>query len=191
MPPKPKFTKDEIVAAALNIVSRKGIDGLTAKSLGNELGSSARPIFTVFSGMGEVQEQVRTAAMAKFEHFSVGEFPNMPLFKQIGMKMVLFGVREPKLYQFLFMRENADATSFDDVFGELGATAKLCIQVIEKDYALDPESARILFENVWIYTFGIGALCATGVCTFSEETLGKMLTTQFQAMMRLVHPEVQ
>lgn len=46
--------------------------------------------------------------------------------------------------------------------------------------------ARLLFENVWIYTFGVGALCATRVCRFSEERLGQMLSTQFQAIMLLV-----
>ena len=43
-----------------------------------------------------------------------------------------------------------------------------------------------LFENVWIYTFGVGALCATRVCHFSEEMLGQMLSTEFQAMMLFV-----
>lgn len=43
MPPKPKFTREEIIAAALEIVSEKGIEALTAKELGEKLGSSARP----------------------------------------------------------------------------------------------------------------------------------------------------
>ena len=38
---------------------------------------------------------------------------------------------------------------------------------------------------MWIYTFGVGALCATRVCRFSEQRLGQMLSTQFQAMMLL------
>ena len=46
--------------------------------------------------------------------------------------------------------------------------------------------ARMLFENVWIYTFGVGALCATRVCSFSQQQLGQMLTTQFQGMMMLI-----
>ena len=46
--------------------------------------------------------------------------------------------------------------------------------------------ARLLFENVWIYTFGVGALCATRLCQLSEEKLGQMLSTEFQAMMLLV-----
>lgn len=37
MPPKPKFTREEIVAAALKVVSQSGISALTAKSLGNAL----------------------------------------------------------------------------------------------------------------------------------------------------------
>ena len=186
MPPKPKFTKEEIVQTALDVVSRKGVEALTAKELGSALGSSARPIFTVFSSMKEVQDAVRDAAMRRFESFAEQRLPDMPLFKQVGMQMVLFGAKEPKLYQLLFMQENRSAVSFDDVFGELGPTAETCIDLIRSEYGVSEEQARLLFENVWIYTFGVGALCATRVCHFSEEKLGQMLSTEFQAMMLLV-----
>ena len=186
MPPKPKFTRDEIVQTALEIVSRGGIDALTAKSLGTALGSSARPIFTVFNNMKEVQDAVRAAAMHRFESYAEQKLPDMPLFKQVGMQMVLFGAKEPKLYQLLFMQENRDAVSFDDVFGELGPTAETCIGLIREEYGMSEPEARLLFENVWIYTFGIGTLCATRMCQFSEEKLGRMLSTEFQAMMLLV-----
>ena len=53
-------------------------------------------------------------------------------------------------------------------------------------YGLTGTQARMLFENVWIYTFGVGALCATRVCSFSQQQLGQMLTTQFQGMMMLI-----
>lgn len=186
MPPKPKFTKAEIVAAAMQIVSEKGMDALTAQELRNVLQCSASPIFTVFNTMKEIQEEVKSAAMQRFEKFAEECVPDMPLFKQIGMRMVLFGVQEPKLYQLLFMQENSQPHSFDDVFGELGDTAALCMEAIEKDYGLTSVQAKLLFENVWIYTFGIGALCATKVCHFTEEELGQMLTTEFQAMMLLI-----
>ena len=73
MPPKPKFTREEITAAALDLVSERGIDALTARDLGVRLGSSARPIFTVFKNMEEVQQAVRQAAMERLETFSAGE----------------------------------------------------------------------------------------------------------------------
>ena len=62
MPPRPKFSREEIVEAALRVVSEKGVEALTAKALGDALGSSARPIFTVFRSMKEVQDEVRAAA---------------------------------------------------------------------------------------------------------------------------------
>ena len=186
MPPKPKFTKEEIVQTALEVVSQKGAAALTAQELANALGSSARPIFTVFRTMQEVQDAVREAAMRRFETFAAQKLPDMPLFKQVGMQMVLFGAKEPKLYQLLFMQENQRAVRFDDVFGELGPTAEACVALLQKEYALTGDEAKTLFENVWIYTFGVGALCATRVCRFSEERLGQMLSTQFQAMMLLI-----
>ena len=186
MPPKPKFAKEEVIAAALEIVSQKGVASLTAQELRNVLNCSASPIFTLFNSMKEIQDEVRLAAMQRFECFAEANMPDVPIFKQVGMKMVLFGVQEPKLYQLLFMQENRNAVTFDDVFGELGTTAARCIETIEKDYELTSSQAKFLFENVWIYTFGIGALCATRMCHFSEEQLGKMLTTEFQAMMMLI-----
>ena len=37
MPPKPKFTKEEVAAAALEIVKQDGVAALTARNLGTIL----------------------------------------------------------------------------------------------------------------------------------------------------------
>ena len=92
MPPKPKFTKQEIIDAALQLVSEKGMEALTSRDLGARLGSSARPIFTVFRSMDEVQQEVRTAAMHRFEAYAVGGHGDMPEFKHFGMRMVRFAI---------------------------------------------------------------------------------------------------
>ena len=84
------------------------------------------------------------------------------------------------------MQENRNAVRFDDVFGELGISAETCIQSIQEAYRLTEAEAKLLFENVWIYTFGVGALCALKMCRFSKERLSRMLTTEFKAMMMLV-----
>lgn len=182
MPPKPKFTKEKIVAAALKIVSESGMESLTARELGAKLGTSARPIFTVFNGMDELQNEVRAAAMARFENMRSENTDEMPIFKQIGMKMVLFGIKEPKLYQLLFMRENDGAASFEDIFGILGNTAEECVKLIKSEHGLSDKHARDLFTNMWIYTFGVGTLCATRVCKFSEKELSLLLSSQFNAV---------
>lgn len=183
MPPKPKFTREQIIDAALALVSRKGMDALTARELGTELGSSARPIFTVFNSMEEVQQEVRKAAMRRFEGFAKRALHYTPVFKQVGMQMILFAMDEPKLYQLLFMSENNTACGFEDVFEQLGEMGRICIDVIRRDYGLSGEDAKTLFRHVWIYTFGIGALCAAGTCDFSEGEILEMLGQDFMAML--------
>ena len=186
MPPKAKFTKEQITKAALGVVSEKGAQALTAKELGAALGTSTTPIFTVFNSMQEVQDAVMLAAMERFEEYAHKAAHLGPVFKQVGMQMILFAKEEPKLYQLIFMSSISEAQTFDDIYAHLGSVADECLDVLQKDYDLSKENAKTLFEHVWIHTFGIGALCATGMCDFSHEQIAEMLTQDFTAMMMLM-----
>ena len=186
MPPKAKFTKEQITKAALCVVSEKGAQALTAKELGAALGTSTTPIFTVFHSMQEVQDAVMLAAMERFEEYAHKAAHLGPVFKQVGMQMILFAKEEPKLYQLIFMSSISEAQTFDDIYAHLGSLADECLDVLQKDYDLSKDNAKTLFEHVWIHTFGIGALCATGMCDFSHEQIAQMLTQDFTAMMMLM-----
>lgn len=186
MPPKAKFTKEQITKAALCVVSEKGAQALTAKELGAALGTSTTPIFTVFNSMQEVQDAVMLAAMERFEEYAHKAAHIKPVFKQMGMQMILFAKEEPKLYQLIFMSSISEAQTFDDIYARLGSVADECLEVLQKDYDLSKDNAKTLFEHVWIHTFGIGALCATGMCDFSHEQIAEMLTQDFTAMMMLM-----
>lgn len=186
MPPKPKYTREEIITAALDVVSRRGIRALTAKSLGNALHTSATPIFTVFNSMQEVQDEVRIAAMKRFEAYAHRPETGLPVFKQVGMQMIAFAKEEPQLYRLIFMSADSNVTPFDDHYAYLGGVADECLHAIQTDYALSAEDADALFEHVWVHTYGIGALCATGMCSFSDEQISRMLTQDFTAMMLLI-----
>ena len=186
MPPKAKFTKEQITKAALGVVSEKGVQALTAKELGAALGTSTTPIFTVFNSMQEVQDAVMLAAMERFEEYAHKAAHLGPVFKQVGMQMILFAKEEPKLYQLIFMSSISEAQTFDDIYAHLGSLADECLNVLQKGYDLSKDNAKTLFEHVWIHTFGIGALCATGMCDFSHEQIAQMLTQDFTAMMMLM-----
>ena len=186
MPPKTKFTKEQITKAALGVVSEKGAQALTAKELGAALGTSTTPIFTVFNSMQEVQDAVMLSAMERFEEYAHKAAHIKPVFKQVGMQMTLFAKEEPKLYQLIFMSSISEAQTFDDIYAHLGQVADECLDVLQKDYDLSKDNAKTMFEHVWIHTFGIGALCATGVCDFSHEQIAEMLTQDFTDMMMLM-----
>lgn len=65
MPPKNKFTRDEIIRSALNVTRERGIAGLTARALAAKLGCSVKPVFGLFQNMEEVQREV-LAALAPY-----------------------------------------------------------------------------------------------------------------------------
>lgn len=103
MPPKAKFTKEEIIEAALNIVKTDGYEALTSRALGTYLGSSARPIFTVFKNMEEVQQAMIEAAKALYKEYVDEGLKKKKPFMGVGKQYILFSVKEPKLFQLLFM----------------------------------------------------------------------------------------
>ena len=62
MAPRNKYTREEMVEAAVRVVREKGIDALTAKALAGELGVSTQPVFTCFHTIEEAKREVRVAA---------------------------------------------------------------------------------------------------------------------------------
>lgn len=186
MPPKPKFTKDEIAQLALSIIKTEGVDSLTARNLGTKMGSSARPIFTVFNSMEEVKLAAREIALREFEEYASDFEGYKPAFKRIGMLMVEYAIHEPETFKLLFMQEHKNQKSFDNTLSDLGNMVDICIGLIEKDYGLSAEKSKILFEQMWIHAYGLSSLCAMKVCDFNEEEISKRLGQVFMGLTALL-----
>ncbi len=58
MPPKPKYTEQEIAACAFEIAREEGLDAIAARSVAKRLGTTTSPIFTCFSGMDALKAAV-------------------------------------------------------------------------------------------------------------------------------------
>ena len=163
MPSKPKFTREEIVEKAPELVAQRGEETLAARAMGQRLGSSARPIFTVFKNMEDLQGEVRLAAVRRFEAYSGREMGEAPPFKRVGMQMALFALEQPQLYQMLFLRENRGAVRFDDALSKLGETVEGRIQAICRDYDLSREKARRFLKTCGFIPLA-WAPCAPEAC---------------------------
>lgn len=186
MPPKAKYSREEIIQKAFEIAREKGIDAVVARELGKALGTSSSPIFTAFRNMEELQQEVRKVALRKFESYVADALNYTPAFKYVGMKMIEFAMREPKLFQLVYMREHDGSQSYAMLIKELGDTVDVCIEIMQKDYTLSRQEAELLFRQVWIHTFGICVLVAGKVCRMSMEEISKMLSVEFQGTLMLI-----
>lgn len=175
MPPKAKFSREEIIDTAINIVREDGFDALTSRALGTKLGSSARPIFTVFQNMEEVQQEVIITAKQKYrEYISKGLSQDLA-FKGVGMEYILFSINEPKLFQLLFMTEQSQIPDLTGVLPLIDDSYEQILRSIQSGYEIDKSSAEILYRHLWIYTHGIATLCATNMCRFTDEEVSSMI----------------
>jgi len=186
MPPKAKFKKEEITKAALDIVKADGFEALTSRELGIRLGSSARPIFTVFKNMEEVQQAViQSAKMLYKEYVNKGLTAEHP-FKGVGTQYILFSVNEPKLFQLLFMTEQSEIPDLKGVLPLIDESYEKILQSIQDDYGINEHLAEKLYRHLWIYTHGIATLCATRMCRFTGAEISSMITDVFMSLLKNV-----
>lgn len=184
MPPKAKFTKEEIIAIALEIVKKSGMSALTARELGAALGSSARPIFTIFKNMEEVQQEVKKAAKELYSTYIKRGLSKTLAFKGVGTQYILFAKEEPKLFQLLFMTEVKQASKLPDLLSLIDENSSVILNSIEEEYHLDRETSWKLYQHLWIYTHGIGSLIATNVYTFTEQEIDTMISEIFISLLK-------
>ena len=175
MPPKPKFTKEEIIKTSVEITRKDGIDAITAREIGSILGASTRPIFTYFESMDEVKKEVRLFARDLYCKYVLRGIA-MPIpFLGVGLQILQFAKEEPELYRLLFLTKNTNPDE-DDAMTALEYSQSLVREPIQHIYNMDAETANRYFRDIWLVCFSLATLVVTGACAYSDEEMGSILT---------------
>lgn len=109
MPPKAKFTRQEIIDAAVDIARRAPLEAVTAQELASVLGTSTRPVFTYFRTLEEVRAAVVEEAGKIYGRYVERGLSMNPPFKGYGMETIRFAREEPNLFRLLFLRRRDTA----------------------------------------------------------------------------------
>lgn len=185
MPPRAKFSREEIIKAGLDIVRENGLEALTARALGDKLGSSSRPIFTLFKNMEELTGKILNAGREIYDDYIRAGLSSELQFKGIGLQYIRFAKEEPILFRIMFMtpREKLITLSNGEGISEIDNNSEAVFECIQKGYGISRQKAGWLYENMWIYTHGIASMCATRVCRFSDEEISTKLTEVFKSLL--------
>lgn len=173
MPPKFKFTRDEIIKSAIDVTREKGISGLTARALAAKLGCSVKPIFGLFQNMEEVHKEVLAAADKMYhdyltEDMSCGKYPP---YKASGMAYIRFAKEETELFKLLFMRDRSD-----ERIEENKEDVRPLLELIKKNTGLNDDEAYLFHIEMWIYVHGIATMLATSYLDWDMEFISKVIT---------------
>lgn len=174
MPPKAKYTKEQIVDTAFSLVREQGKSALSARTLARALGTSSAPIFTAFPNMEAVQNEVVKSAKALYRQYVEVGLQYDPPFKGAGLQYIQFALDEPNLFELLFMWENDGVMSHFVPSNDDNAPAIL--QSVQDTYALPTETAKRLYNHMAVYTHGIAVLFAKTRVIFTMEEVSNMMT---------------
>lgn len=183
MPPKSKFTKKEVLEKAFEIARTDGIDKITSRELGKQLGSSARPIFTVYESMDELKADVITEAKERYKQYVQQGLKNELAFKGVGMAYIRFASEEPVLFQLLFMSAQTELTNVTQILPLIEASYEDILQSVQEPYGLSTQVADKIYQHLWTYTHGIATMCATRLCNYTEEEISERLTEIFKSLL--------
>jgi AcrR family transcriptional regulator len=97
MPPKFKFSKNELIDTAFDLVRKNGWSALTTRSLADELGTSARPIYSHFNSMEELEEEIAKKGVDLLYRYMIQERTGDP-WHDHGIGYVMFAQDEKRLF---------------------------------------------------------------------------------------------
>lgn len=174
MAPRNKYSREEMIEAAVRVVRQKGIDALTAKALASELGVSTQPVFTCFHTIEEAKHEVRIAAERVYDNYvEEGLCMKVP-FLGVGMQYIHFAKEEPQLYRLLFLMANEEGNS--SVMNALHHSQDLVRESLQQTYHIDAQTADRYFRDMWLVVHSLATLVVTDGCPYSEEEMEHILT---------------
>ena len=157
MPPKTKYDREAIIAAALEIAKEKGLGGITARSVADQLKSSVAPIYVNFETVEELVEAVVERVFGLSGEI-LAQQKGESLFENIGKASLAFAREYPVLFRELTLEPNPHMASYEAV--EQTMIDAMAEDEEMKDWTL-MERKRLLFK-MRVFQTGLSALVANG-----------------------------
>lgn len=168
MPAKKQVTKEMILASAFEMLKDGGMEAVNVKALAQKLNCSTQPIYLSFDSMDALRSELSSLAVHEFLN-ELGESPTET--NLYGMAYIRFAEKEKKLFQFLFMRQNA----FAELREALAPVTDHSIAQLMEQYHIGREEAHFFHDQLWMHTHGIASMIATDFCDWDMKKVEKML----------------
>lgn len=159
MPPKKKYTKEQIVNQAFEIAKNEGIKEITIRKVAERLKSSTAPIYVNFDSAEALVNEVIKKTFTLGQKL-VKEADSGDKFKDIGLASLHFAQRYPVLFRDLIMNQKNYLSDYDQKLG------KHLIDEMKEDSNLknfsESELKTILLKMRIIHT-GLAVMVSNGL----------------------------
>ncbi len=173
MPPKKKFSKQQIVDAAFDIARIEGIDNITIRKVAEKLGSSIAPIYVNFKDVDELTEEVVNKIFVVSQQLLQEENSGNP-FRDIGVASIRFAKHYSVLFKDLVMNQNKFIKKLEQ--GSISDIIELMKQDADLKSFTNEELQEILLK-MKIFQTGLSIMVANELLPdkFNEEKMIEIL----------------
>lgn len=174
MPPKNKFSREQIVTAAFEIAKEDGVEGITAQKIAKKLNSSVAPIYVNFKDIDELKnEVVKKILKINLEMNEVAYTGNR--FLDMGIASIKFAKEYKVFFHEIITNQKRYTQNYDRQ-----EIDKEVIEAMKNEEELRGFTDEELFElliKIRIFTIGLAASYVNGILPddFSEEKCIEML----------------
>ena len=159
MPPKQTITEKSIINAAFNLVRKKGISALSARSIAKALSCSTQPVYSCFKTMKELENKVIEMAFDFIlkTYLTTGAYSDDPFFS-MGLGYIQMAKKDPPLFDMIYLSEHTQKLFGSDIYP---GRKKGLVRTMKKDPQLNklaPDTLRDILGHMWTYTHGLAML---------------------------------
>ena len=173
-----RITRDDIIAAAVELVRTQGHESLNARSLAAMLGCSTQPVLYHFASMDEVRstayqaiDELHTAYL--MEGLEAAADPLL----QLGLNYVRFAHDEPRLFRFLFQ---TDAFGGQDLTSLVAAPdVRELVALVAQEGGMGEAQAQQVFLTIFVAAHGHASLLANNALPFDEAQAASVLEAAY------------
>lgn len=181
MPRQAKIGKQDVLAAAAEIVRREGEEKVNARAIAKELGCSTQPVYSLFRNMEELKEALGEEAKARYrahiDRYLAKGGPSR--YQSYGMGFVRFARDEKGLFRFLFLGPKPSADPF---FGDI-------VREMMTLYHMPEETALAFHSDMSVFSFGLAVLVHGKSDALTEEDIAEAFAREFFALYGLYFPD--
>ncbi|MEI3056873.1 MAG: TetR/AcrR family transcriptional regulator [Eubacteriales bacterium] len=180
MPAAKRFSKDEIIDAAVEVLRDGGFSSVNARSVAKKLGCSTQPIYFSFANMDELKAALTERAVLmhtrRVRDSLRAHEGNDSRYSSYGMGFVKFAAEEKQLFRWLYLEgRQSGPYSADVLYSEI-------IGVVVDEFGYSEEVARRFHRDMLYFTYGLAILANTDHLNLTEYELREAFRREFRAL---------
>ncbi|MCI1773993.1 MAG: TetR/AcrR family transcriptional regulator [Paenibacillus lautus] len=159
MPPRPKFSKEQIINSAFHIAKTEGLDKVTIRKIADHLGSSSAPIYVNFNDVDEVKRAV-IHKVVELSQQMLQEHQSGNPFRDIGIASLKMAMEYPVLIRDFALEPNEYLKNYDEEM------VRELVNMMQKDPGLEDfteEELMAILLKMRIFQTGLTLMAANGL----------------------------